>query len=75
MDKVYIKHPDSDKDNLTIAYVTLDRKFPVTVFAAVSLFKEVSKALFTVQTYFLMGEHKASVTPYHIVLTDVQRRT
>ena len=42
MDKVYINHLDSDKGNLTIAYVTLDRKFPVTVFVAVSLFTEVS---------------------------------
>ena len=45
MDKVYINHPDSDKGNLTIAYDTirsLDRKFPVTEFVAVSLFKEVS---------------------------------
>ena len=41
MDKVYINHPDSDKGNLTIAYVILDRKFPVTAFVAVSLFKEV----------------------------------
>ena len=38
MDNAYIKHPDTNKDNLMIAYVTLDRKFPVTV----SLFKEVS---------------------------------
>ena len=42
MDKVYINHPDSDKGNLTIAYVTLDGKFPVTAFVAVSQFKEVS---------------------------------
>ena len=39
---MYINHPDSDKDNLIIAYVTLARKFPVTAFVAVSLFKEVS---------------------------------
>ena len=42
MDEVYINLPDSDKGNLTIAYVTSDRKFPVTAFVAVSLFKEVS---------------------------------
>ena len=42
MDKVYINHPDSDKGNLMIAYITLDRIFPVTAFIAVSLFKEVS---------------------------------
>ena len=40
MDKVYINHPDSDKGNLLIAYVTLDHKFPITAFVAVSLFKE-----------------------------------
>ena len=39
MDKVYIYHPDSGKGNLMIAYVTLVRKFPVTAFVAVSLFK------------------------------------
>ena len=48
MDKVYINHPDSDKDNLTIAYVTLDHKFPVTAFSAVYLFKEVFLSSFTV---------------------------
>ena len=42
MDKVYINNPDSDKGKLTIAYVTLDRKFPVTAYVAVSRFKEVS---------------------------------
>ena len=42
MDKVYINHPESDKGNLMIAYVTLDRKFPGTAFVAVSIFKEVS---------------------------------
>ena len=42
MDKACINHPDSDKGNLTIAYVTLDRKFPVTAFVVVFLFKEVS---------------------------------
>ena len=33
MDKVYINHPDSDKGNLMIAYVTLGRKFLITAFA------------------------------------------
>ena len=42
MDKECINLSDADKGNLTIAYVTLDRKFPVTTFVAVSLFKEVS---------------------------------
>ena len=42
MDKMYINHSDSDKGNMTIAYVTLDHKFPFTAFVAVSLFKEVS---------------------------------
>ena len=43
MDKVYINCNESDnKGNLTIAYVTFDRKFPVIAFVAVSLFKEVS---------------------------------
>ena len=42
MDKVYINQRDSDKGNLTIAYLTLDRKFLVTVTVAVSLFKDVS---------------------------------
>ena len=27
MDKVYLNHSDSDKGNLTIAYVTLNRNF------------------------------------------------
>ena len=39
---LYINQRDSDKDNLMIAYLTLHRKFPVTAFVAVSLFKEVS---------------------------------
>ena len=41
MDKVYINHPDTDKGNLMIAYVTLDRKFPVTAFVVVSLFTDL----------------------------------
>ena len=35
---MYIKHADSDKGNLIIAYVTLDGKFSVTAI----LFTEVS---------------------------------
>ena len=42
MGKVYMNHPDSNDGNLTIPYATLDCKFPVTAFDAVSLFKEVS---------------------------------
>ena len=42
MDKVYINHPDSDKGNLMIAYVTIDRTLCATAFVAVSLLKEVS---------------------------------
>ena len=42
MDKMYINHPDSEKGNLVIGYVILVRKFPVTAFVVVSLFKEVS---------------------------------
>ena len=41
MDKVYVKHLNSEKGML-IAYVTLDRRFPVTAFVVVSLFKEIS---------------------------------
>ena len=51
MDKVYINHPDSDNGNLIIAYVTLGRKFPVTAFVAVSLFKEESKSTFSKWVY------------------------
>ena len=36
--RVYINHPDYDKGNLIIAYVTLDSKFSVTAI----LFTEVS---------------------------------
>ena len=42
MDQVYINNTDSDKGNLSIGYVTLDRTFPVTAFVAVFLFEEVS---------------------------------
>ena len=48
MDKVYLNHPDSDKGNLMIAYVTLDRAFSVTAFVAVSILKDVSRYTFTV---------------------------
>ena len=48
---MYINLPDSDKGNLMIAYVTLDRKFPVSAFVAVSLFKEVSLSSFSVDKH------------------------
>ena len=44
---MYINHPDSDKGNLIIAYVTLDGKFYVTAI----LFTEVSYSTFTVYKF------------------------
>ena len=54
--KVYINHPDSDKGNLTIAYITLDRKFPDTAFVAVFL-RSNQIFIYRLQTYLLMCEH------------------
>ena len=44
---MYINHPDSDKGNLIIAYVTLDGNFFVTAI----LFTEVALSTFTVYKY------------------------
>ena len=44
---VYLNHPDFDKSNLMIVYVTLDGKVSVTAI----LFTEVSSSTFTVYKY------------------------
>ena len=50
---MYINHPESDKGNLIIAFVTLDGKFSVTAI----LFAEYPNPLYSLQIYFLMCEH------------------
>ena len=48
---VYINHPDYDKGNLIIVYVTLDGRFSVTAI----LFTVVH--IYSLQIYFLKCEH------------------
>ena len=53
---MYRNHPDSDKDNLIIAYVTLDSKFSITAI----LFTEASESTFNVYKYTFFIRFHAS---------------
>ena len=51
---MYINHPDSDKGNLIIAYVTLDGKF---FRYSDPIHRSILIHIYSLQIYFLMCEH------------------
>ena len=53
MKNVYINHHDSDKGNLTIAYVTLDRKLRYCICCSIPIQISIVIFIYGLQTYFI----------------------